>query len=562
MRTFLALALVAVCASAHADPADDLLAKNLAARGGAEKLRAIKSLKLTGRIVFGGTDFSIDAAWGTDPAPARSDPQRGHAAGADLGQRVRRARGVARDAVRRAQGRREGQRGRYARARAGGRHRRTARRLAGEGPQGRVRSASRTSTARRRYKLRVTRQGRRRPVRLPRSRRRTSRSASRRSTRCAAPRRSTRRISAATSRSPACGSRSRSRAAARAARGRAAISVERAEINVPIEDAWFKLPHGPGRARDHRRRPARRSRSRSRCPRRRRRRCSIPAPISGLGARNIGSAAMSGRIAAVAACNEGGKTTLYVGAASRRRVEVARRRHDVQAGVRQAARAVDRRDRDRSDATRRPCGSAPASRGRATRSRSATASTSPPTAARPGRTWACPSPSASCASSCTRSNSNVVYACVPGKLWSDCAGSRPLQDQRRRQDLDARAQGREPVDRLLGRSRWTRRTPTCCFAGMWDFRRKGWTFRSGGDGPDAASGSGLFRSTDGGKTWTPLTASTNRGLPADAVGPRRGRASRRPIAKRRLRADRVEGVGALSAPTTAARPGRSATRAR
>ena len=41
----MALALVAVCASAHADPADDLLAKNLAARGGAEKLRAIKSLR-------------------------------------------------------------------------------------------------------------------------------------------------------------------------------------------------------------------------------------------------------------------------------------------------------------------------------------------------------------------------------------------------------------------------------------------------------------------------------------------------------------------------------------
>src|SRR5207248_11707554 len=38
--------------------------------------------------------------------------------------------------------------------------------------------------------------------------------------------------------------------------------------------------------------------------------------ISGLGARNIGSAAMSGRIAAVAARNEGGKTLVYVGSAS------------------------------------------------------------------------------------------------------------------------------------------------------------------------------------------------------------------------------------------------------
>ena len=38
--------------------------------------------------------------------------------------------------------------------------------------------------------------------------------------------------------------------------------------------------------------------------------------ISGLGARNIGSAAMSGRIAAVAAVHEGGRLTIYAGAAS------------------------------------------------------------------------------------------------------------------------------------------------------------------------------------------------------------------------------------------------------
>src|SRR5947199_6143933 len=40
------------------------------------------------------------------------------------------------------------------------------------------------------------------------------------------------------------------------------------------------------------------------------------ATISGLGARNIGSAAMSGRIAALAAVHEGARLTIYVGAAS------------------------------------------------------------------------------------------------------------------------------------------------------------------------------------------------------------------------------------------------------
>src|SRR5712664_2831828 len=38
--------------------------------------------------------------------------------------------------------------------------------------------------------------------------------------------------------------------------------------------------------------------------------------VSGLGARNIGSAAMSGRIAALAAVHEGARLTIYVGAAS------------------------------------------------------------------------------------------------------------------------------------------------------------------------------------------------------------------------------------------------------
>src|SRR5215472_8056837 len=38
--------------------------------------------------------------------------------------------------------------------------------------------------------------------------------------------------------------------------------------------------------------------------------------ISGLGARNIGSAAMSGRVAAIAAAKENGRLTVYVGAAS------------------------------------------------------------------------------------------------------------------------------------------------------------------------------------------------------------------------------------------------------
>src|SRR5204862_4578589 len=59
------------------------------------------------------------------------------------------------------------------------------------------------------------------------------------------------------------------------------------------------------------------------------------------------------------------------------------------------------------------------------------------------------------------------------------------------------------------------KNPDVLFAGMWDFRRKGWTFRSGGDGPNAVSGSALLRTADGGKTWKTLDGN---GLPPHPWG--------------------------------------------
>jgi photosystem II stability/assembly factor-like uncharacterized protein len=60
--------------------------------------------------------------------------------------------------------------------------------------------------------------------------------------------------------------------------------------------------------------------------------------------------------------------------------------------------------------------------------------------------------------------------------------------------------------------------PKTLFAGMWDFRRKGWTFRSGGESPMAPSGSAFYETTDGGATWKELDEKSAKGLPPKPWG--------------------------------------------
>ena len=238
--------------------------------------------------------------------------------------------------------------------------------------------------------------------------------------------------------------------------------------------------------------------------------------ISGLGARNIGSAAMSGRIAAVAAVQEGPRLTVYVGAASGGVWK------SVNGGTtfkpvfdKQPVQSIGAITIDPKNPKVIWVGT-----GEAWMRNSVSIGDGIYKSVDGGDNWVnvgLPESERIAKILVDPTESNTVYACVPGKLWSD-------SDQRGLyKTTDG---GKAWVKVLKGANASTGcslasldpQNPKTIYAGMWDFRRQGWTFRSGGNGPDAPSGSGLFKSTDGGASWTELDANAAKGLPAKPWG--------------------------------------------
>ncbi|MET0231288.1 MAG: hypothetical protein ABW186_10190 [Rhodanobacteraceae bacterium] len=239
--------------------------------------------------------------------------------------------------------------------------------------------------------------------------------------------------------------------------------------------------------------------------------------VSGLGARNIGSATMSGRIAAVAAMPEkDGKTLLFVGAAS--------------GGV---WKSTDSGTTFKSVFDRQPVQSIgsiaidPSNHetiwvgtGESWTRNSVSIGGGVFKSTDGGETWANMGLKDSeriAKVLVDPRDGNTVYACAPGKLWSDSA------DRGLYKTTDG---GKTWSLVLKGRNLSTGcssisldpKDPNTIFAALWDFRRKGWTFRSGGDSAEKPSGSGLFRSGDGGKSWTEINDAANTGFPKKPYG--------------------------------------------
>jgi photosystem II stability/assembly factor-like uncharacterized protein len=241
------------------------------------------------------------------------------------------------------------------------------------------------------------------------------------------------------------------------------------------------------------------------------------ATVSGLGARNIGSAAMSGRISAIAGVRESsGKITLFVGAASGgvwksddggTRYRPVFDEQDVQSI---GAIAID------------PTNSKNVwvGAGESWTRNSVSIGDGIYKSSDGGETWSHVGLEKSeriARIVVNPKSSDMVFAAVPGALWSDSSdrGLYRTNDGGKtwKQVLKGANLSTGCTDVAIDPA-----SPTTMFACMWDFRRKGWEYRSGGDGPDKPSASGLFRSNDSGETWTEVTPEANKGFSKKPYG--------------------------------------------
>jgi photosystem II stability/assembly factor-like uncharacterized protein len=103
-------------------------------------------------------------------------------------------------------------------------------------------------------------------------------------------------------------------------------------------------------------------------------------------------------------------------------------------------------------------------------------------------------------------NSNTIYVASPGPLWSDS----------KHRGLYKSTDGARTFNKILYINEKTGvadiavdpTNPDIVYATTWEFRRFPYAFNSGG------KGSGIYKSIDGGKTWTELS----KGLPAKPFG--------------------------------------------
>ena len=232
--------------------------------------------------------------------------------------------------------------------------------------------------------------------------------------------------------------------------------------------------------------------------------------VSGLPARNIGTAQTSGRVAAVAAADDGGKVTVFVGTASGgvwKSVNggtTFKPVFDTQDVQSIGALAIDPHN--------------PkivwAGTGESWMRNSVSIGDGVYKSTDGGENWTNVGLKDSehiAKILVDPSNSDNVLVCATGHAWDDNAERgvyKTIDGGKTWRKVLAGANGSTGCG-MLATSPADAKT---IYASLWDFRRYAWTFRSGGPG------SGLFKSTDGGEHWTELTSANTKGLPEKPYG--------------------------------------------
>ena len=238
--------------------------------------------------------------------------------------------------------------------------------------------------------------------------------------------------------------------------------------------------------------------------------------ISGLGARNIGSATMSGRVSALTAVKEKGRLTVYIGAASGG-VWKSMNGGTTYKPVfdKQKTQSIGAIAVDPSNAKTIWVGT-----GESWTRNSVSVGDGIYKSTDGGDNWTHLGLDESERISkilIDPKDGNTAFVCAPGKLWSDSddRGVYKTTDGGKSWSKILKGANGSTGCSMMSMSPTDSKT---IFAGMWDFRRKGWTFRSGGENATAKSASGLFVTTDGGANWTELDERSTKGLPPKPWG--------------------------------------------
>src|SRR4051794_4674045 len=215
--------------------------------------------------------------------------------------------------------------------------------------------------------------------------------------------------------------------------------------------------------------------------------------VSGLGARNIGSAARSGRVAAIDAIHDGARLTVYVGAAS--------------GGVWKSLNGGTTFKPVFDKATVQSIGAVTIDQkhpqtvwvgsGEAWTRNSTSMGDGIYKSTDGGENWTNMGLKDSERISkilVDPKNPNTVFACVPGHLWNDDPNRGLYKTTDGGKTWSQILKGANLSTGCGGISADPTNAGTI-YASLWDFRRQGWTFRSGGNGPKAFSGSDFLKST-------------------------------------------------------------------